>query len=73
VREVNTTRLIGHWSMDGARSDQLHGFGSAVDILALVGGRATEAAAPADESLGAGRVLVKPAGEDDWQPLFAAT
>jgi hypothetical protein len=66
---MNTTRLIGHWSMDGARSDLHHGFCSAVDILAVLSGRANEPTARS-EGADAGDLLVKAAGGDDWQPLL---
>lgn len=74
---MNTTALIDQWSMDGAASDIERRFESAVDIIALVSELPDEPAdvpdaddesaeAPADT------LLVKRAGEDDWQPLVAA-
>lgn len=70
---MNTTRLIGHWSMDGARSDLHHGFRSAVDILAVLAGRTTEAPLYPVEGAATDGLLVKPAGEGDWQPLPAGS
>jgi hypothetical protein len=69
---MNTTRLIRHWSMEGAVNDIQHDFGSAVDIHAAVSERPGEpAATPAAES--AAGLLVKPAGGGDWQPLLAGS
>jgi hypothetical protein len=68
---MNTTRLIGQWSMDGARADLRHGFRSAVDIVAVLSGATTEAPLLAVEVVASDGLLVKPAGGDDWQPLLA--
>jgi hypothetical protein len=69
---MNTTRLIGHWSMDGARNDLRQGFRSAVDILAVVSGLTAQPSAETGAPQAADGLLVKPAGEGDWQPLLAA-
>ena len=64
----NTTALIGAWSMDGAL--ELEGsFLSAVDINAMVSERSVpeESVTPPERT----PLLMKSAGEDDWQPLPA--
>ena len=69
---MNTTKLIGRWSMDGAMEDVAARFRSSVDIIDLLssGGREQSASAVeppvVDSSL-----WVKRAGDDDWQPLPA--
>jgi hypothetical protein len=67
----NTTALIGKWSMDGAHGFVVGGFRSSLDILAIVSARSHEPssvpAAPTPAPL-----LLKPAGEGDWQPLLGA-
>lgn len=67
--ETNTLALIRNWTMDGARGDLEGRFGSPVDIHAIVGDRGEE---PGSEARPAATspVLMKPAGEEDWRPLF---
>ncbi len=69
-KRTNTTGLIGAWSMDGPTGD-LDGFASVVDINALVAARdaeAVEVVLPPERP----PLLMKPADEDDWQPLSVA-
>ena len=67
--ETNTLALIHQWSMDGARGDLEGRFGSSVDILAIVAERggdpSSDVPPPAPSP-----VLMKPADEDDWRPLY---
>lgn len=67
---MNTTALIGQWSMDGARRDLAGRFRSSIDILGALAGRddVTEPSAPQ-----ASVVLLKQAGEEDWRPLAVGT
>jgi hypothetical protein len=69
---VNTTGLITHWSMEGAMHDIDRRFGPAVDILAAVAEPASE---PLSETVqpaeSTSTLLVKRAGDDEWQPLGA--
>jgi hypothetical protein len=76
---MNTTRLIRHWSMGSALSDDRlrHGAASALDIRAAVSAHVDERApelpaAPGDDA-GRPGLLVKPAGGGDWQPLLAGS
>jgi hypothetical protein len=65
----NRLELIRRWSMAGAPGAVDHDFGSPVDIHAAVGERGDEpegTTSPAPQT-----VLLKPAGEDGWQPLLA--
>jgi hypothetical protein len=64
---MNTTRLIAHWSMEGARLDLDGRFHSTVDILDAVA--ASEPTIAAEPSVGSDPLLVKRAGDEDWQPL----
>jgi hypothetical protein len=69
---VNTTDLITHWTMGDDEPDLDWGFAPSVDILAAVSERSTDANAEVDASedeVARGPLLVKRAGEDDWQPL----
>jgi hypothetical protein len=62
---MNTTRLIGEWSMSGARRDVGGRFRSTDDILAVIAGnQATPAPTAASGSL-----LIKGWDEEGWQPL----
>jgi hypothetical protein len=76
---MNTTRLIRHWSMGNALSDDRlrHGAASALDIRAAVSaqehGRAPELPAAPGKDAGDPGLLVKPAGGGDWQPLLAGS
>jgi hypothetical protein len=67
--ETNTTRLIGSWSMDGARGDLSERFRSAPDIGAVVSARSheetPETAPPTRPPL-----LMKPADGEGWRPLL---
>jgi hypothetical protein len=67
--ETNTIALIRNWSMAGARRDLGGHFGSPVDIHAAVAERDEESRGDASEN-GSTRVMMKPAGEDDWRPLL---
>lgn len=64
--ETNTLALIREWSMDGAGGDLDGRFASPVDIHAMVSereeGQNGEVAPPTPPPL-----LLKRAGEDDWQ------
>jgi hypothetical protein len=67
---MNTTDLIGQWSMDGAGGDVDDSFGSLVDINARLSEREQEAhvePAPMPAPL-----LLKSADDDDWRPLLGA-
>jgi hypothetical protein len=69
---VNTTDLITHWTMGDDEPDLHRSFAPSVDILAAVSERSTEADAEADppeDEVARSPLLVKRAGEDDWQPL----
>jgi hypothetical protein len=69
---VNTTALITHWTMGDDEPDLDRSFAPSVDILAAVSERSTEPdaeAAPQEAEDHRGPLLVKRAGEDDWQPL----
>lgn len=61
---MNTTTLIAEWSMRGARRDVAGRFRTIDDIRTLLA-RDGKVEAPAAGAA----LLVKPAGEDDWQPL----
>jgi hypothetical protein len=62
---MNTTRLIGEWSMSGARRDVGGRFRSTDDILAVIAGnQATPAPTAASSSF-----LIKGWDEEGWQPL----
>lgn len=67
--EMDPLALIRKWSMEGARGDLQGRFGSLVDINAVVAERSEEPrnddSPPTQPPL-----LLKPAGEDDWQPLL---
>jgi hypothetical protein len=67
--EMDPLALIRKWSMEGARGDLQGRFGSLVDINAIVAERSAEprsdVSSPTQPPL-----LLKPAGEDDWQPLL---
>jgi len=63
---MNTTSLIQHWSMSGARRDLAGRFRATDDIHALLLGETTEKA-PARSPA---PLLVKPAGEGGWEPLL---
>jgi hypothetical protein len=67
--ETDPLALIREWSMEGARSDLQGRFGSLVDINAIVAERSeqprSDVSPPSQPPL-----LLKPAGEDDWQPLL---
>jgi hypothetical protein len=69
TNETNTLALIGRWSMEGARGDLDGRFGSPLDIHAAVAGRHEEPSGEAPPPASA-PLLMKPAGEDDWRPLF---
>ena len=72
---VHTLTLISQWSMDGAPGDLNGGFRSPVDILEIVGGRTTQPPSSPIEQPPVhteSQLLVKRAGDDDWQPLLAA-
>lgn len=63
---MNTTRLIKHWSMNGARRDLAGRFRSTDDIRAiLLGGTSTKRPSRPSE------LLLKGTDEDDWRPLAA--
>jgi hypothetical protein len=69
---VNTTALITHWTMEGARADLDRGFRPSVDILAAVSELSSDPVvepASAEAQSQPTPLLVKRAGEDDWQPL----
>lgn len=62
---MNTTKLIGEWSMSGARRDLGGRFRSTDDILAVIAGnRATPAPTAAS-----GSFLIRSSDEVGWQPL----
>jgi hypothetical protein len=62
---MNTTRLIGEWSMSGARRDVGGRFRSTDDILAVIAGnRATPA-----PTVASGAFLIKGSDEEGWQTL----
>ena len=67
---MNTTGLISNWSMAGAREELQRRYAPATDILAAVAEGDDE---PQDDATSApqSHVMVKRAGEDDWQPLVA--
>ena len=67
---VNTLTLISKWSMDGASGDLNGGFRSPVDILEIVGERTTQPPSSTSERPPVqkeGPLLVKRAGEEEWQ------
>jgi hypothetical protein len=71
---MNTTALITHWTMDGASNDIDRRFGSPVDILAIVHGSSTELGVEASSvdvvpSQNHPPLLVKKAGQDEWESL----
>jgi hypothetical protein len=67
---MNTTALIGEWHM-GETDRELDGrFHSNVDILAVLSGRDSEPSVPAPVP-SAQPVLMKRAGDADWEPLTA--
>jgi hypothetical protein len=66
---VNTLTLISEWSMDGASGDLNGGFRSPVDIFEMVGEQtpppsSTSERPPVHKE---SPLLVKRAGEDEWQ------
>ena len=63
---MNTTRLIKHWSMSGARRDVVGRVRSTDDIRAILLGGASTKRPPAPSEL-----LLKGTDEDDWRPLVA--
>lgn len=69
---MNTTALITHWTMDGARGDLDRRFSPSVDILAAVSEltpEPVEAEVHMDAPAAPSPLLVKRAGDDEWQPL----
>jgi hypothetical protein len=72
---MNTTALITYWTMDGASNDIDRRFGSPVDILALVHGSSTELGVEASSvdvvpsQPNHPPLLVKKAGQDEWESL----
>lgn len=65
----NRLALIRTWSMAGAREDLGMHFDSPIDLNAI-GAGSSDAVVELDSSAPA-HVLMKPAGEDEWQPLVA--
>jgi hypothetical protein len=63
---MNTTTLIGQWSMDGARRDLAGRFRSVDDIRGILLGEKSQPAAGA-----AAPLLMKRADEENWRPLLA--
>jgi hypothetical protein len=67
--EMDPLALIRKWSMEGALGDLQDRFGLPVDINAIVAERSEEprsdVSPPTQPPL-----LLKPAGEDDWQPFL---
>jgi hypothetical protein len=64
---MNTTDLIGHWNMDGARRDLAGRFAPVADIRAILLGDEH----PRQPS-GAKPLLMKSADEEDWRPLLGS-
>jgi hypothetical protein len=62
---MNTTKLIGEWSMSGARRDVGGRFRSTDDILAVIAGNHVTPAPTA----ASGSFLIKSSDEEGWQPL----
>ena len=66
---MNTTKLISHWSMSGARRDIGGRFRATDDIGAVIAGNQ-----PTPEPTAAGSsFLVKASDEEGWQPLGETT
>jgi hypothetical protein len=65
---MNTTKLIGEWSMGGAGRDVGGRFRSTDDILALIAGNQTT---PAPTAAVASSFLIKGLDEEGWQPMEA--
>jgi hypothetical protein len=58
---MNTTKLIAHWTMSGARRDVDGRFRATPDIGAVIADNQPTAAASS--------LLIKGADEDGWQPV----
>lgn len=69
--DVSRLALIRQWSMAGAPGDLDGHFGTPPDIHALVAERHEEPGAEAPPEPGPAPLLMKPAGEDDWQILVS--
>jgi hypothetical protein len=67
VREVNTTALITHWSMEGTMRDLLQPPGFPEEIVAPAAIETAAGEPTAEPSY----VLVKRPDEDEWQPLLS--
>jgi hypothetical protein len=65
---MNTTKLIGEWSMGGAGRDVGGRFRATDDILAVIADNQT---APAPTSAVASSFLIKGLDEEGWQPVEA--
>ena len=66
---MNTTKLISHWSMSGARRDVGGRFRATDDIGAVIAGNQ-----PTPEPTAAGSsFLIKASDEEGWQPLGETT
>jgi len=66
---MNTTKLIGEWSMGGAGRDVGGRFRSTADILAVIAdNRATPTPTP---SAAASSFLIKGSDDEAWQPVEA--
>jgi hypothetical protein len=64
---MNTTKLIEHWTMDGASRDINGRFRKTDDILKVL---ASERGAPAEPAVtDAAALQVRGADEDDWTAL----
>jgi hypothetical protein len=71
---VNTTDLITHWTMGDDEPDLDRSFAPSVDILAAVSDRSPDPepdVGSSEPEVARSPLLVKRAGEDDWQPLVA--
>jgi hypothetical protein len=66
---MNTTKLISHWSMSGARRDVAGRFRATDDIGAVIAGNQSTPAPFVVET----PFLVKGLDEDSWQPLGEGT
>ena len=66
---MNTTKLISHWSMSGARRDLAGRFRATDDIGAVIAGNQPTPA----PSVAASPFLIKGLDEERWQPLAEGT
>lgn len=63
---MNTTRLIAHWSMSGARQDLSEQFRSVTELDETPSSPEDAVEAPVTP------LLVRRPDDDEWEPLLAA-